>query len=1715
MRIRILLCVFLLASLFSQSQDFSNKGTDFWLGYGYHVRYVTGSPVNGQEMVLYIATEAVTNVTVSIPALGYSQTYNNIPANTIFTTNPIPKAGAQDARLTTEGISSKGIHVTSSKPVVAYTHIYNSNVSGATLLFPTNTLGREYYSVNFDQYSNEGSSNCFFFVVATDTGTTTVEVIPSKNTQTMVAGTVYSYNLTQGQILNVLGTISGNNGVDLTGSKIRSVSTGGGACKRVAVFSGSGKINIRCPNAASTNSADNYIVQAFPQSAWGKKYLTTQTVNYPRSYYRVCVQDPSTIVKLNGTIMTGLVGNFYYQFENAMPNYIQADKPIMVAQYIPSQGQCGGTGNGDPEVIYLSPLEQNIGNVILNSTSNFQITAHYINVVIPTGGVSSFRLDGNVPSSAFVPHPELAGYSYLRQNVVAGQHTILSDSGFNAIAYGYGSAESYGYNAGSNILDLYQYVTLQNQYASVNFPATCKGTPFKFSITLPYQPLSITWDFNNSSSLSPNTNVVNNAPTFDSSFIKDGKTLYVYKLTGNYNFTVPGTYPIKVIVNNPTSDGCSGLQEISYDVTVYDKPKANFTFSQTGCVNDPINFTDQSNGNGRAISKWQWNFGDNTIDSVKNPIKTYTSPGTGTYAVKLTSFTDIGCVADTTISLPISSKPLAKFGVSDTTCAGKTIVFSDSSTIVVGNITKWYWDYGNGNKDTLTSNAIPRSQTYTTVNSYTVTLIVESNTGCKSVAFTKTIVVYPNPVVDFALPIVCLPIGAASFSNLTTIANGTINTVTYNWNFGDGGTGNTTTGLHNYNSVGPFTVKLTATSINKCIAEKSQTLTTVYVTPVASFTVTPETCLRDSTLFTSTSNAGTGNTITNWYWNRDFGGTGIYKDTLQAYKYRYGIAKTYIAKLYFKTDKGCYSDTATKTLIVNPLPTAQFINSSPLCEQRDILFTTQSVANAGNINRWYWNMGNTVVNNFTNNNPFTQAYLAWNNYTIKHMVETDKGCKSDTLIKVLNIRPLPKVGFVLPEVCLADAAAVFTDTSTIADGSQAGFAYNWTFNVTGVTPSPIPATAIIKNGSTKYNKSDNYQVKLKITSAAGCIDSLIKSFTVNGSIPVSNFEIQTPTSLCSNTPVQIKNTSTVDFGLVTKVEIFWDYLNNPTAKDIDDTPTPNKLYNHLYSNFQQPATKTFTIRFLAYSGGTCVNIISKTVTINASPKVQFVTMPGICLDATARQIIQATETGGVAGASPAFQYYGNGVNTTGLFTPTVAGVGTYPMKAVFTSNKGCQDSVTRNITVWPSPIAKFGISSPVCEKNALTFTDSSVANFSNIVTWNYNFGDATNLTRTNATAFTKTYTNSNTYNATLKVTTDSGCVSSIFTKTIKVNYLPVVNFSLPEICLPDGRGTFTNSSTILDNTDALFTYNWNFGDAANTTPSVLKNPTHQYSALAPSGGYLVKLKVTSNNGCVDSLTKPFSNVYPQPKANFKTLPVNGEVCIGDTIRFTDLSDGKTSAVNSWRWNFGDNSSVTTQNPIKKYSDTGSFLVKLFIFNTQGCVSDTLSKTMVIHPYPKLDAGSDLVVLEGGTIPIKPIYYATNPVFSWLPITYLDTPTVANPKTTPLFDITYIVKLTGIGGCSVSDDVKITVLRAPLIPNAFSPNGDGINDTWAIKYLESYPGATIEIYNRGGQLVYQSTNYPKNWDGTTNGKPLNVGTYYYIINPKNGRKIMSGSVTILK
>ena len=546
----LLLFLSLCCFIYSFSQDFSNKGKDFWVAYGYHQIMTNG---NNQEMVLYFATDQVTTITITIPGNGYTQTLTSGAAPGVLTSAPIPKTGAQAVTLTAESTvpENKGIHIVSNKPIVAYAHIYNQNVSGASILFPTNTLGKEYYSINFTNNSNTQDANCWFYVVATDTGATTVEITPIANTINHPAGVPFTVNLTQGQVYNLMGELTGgggpgpNTGVDLTGSKIKSIASGTGVCKKIAVYSGSGRIAISCNGTVP--SSDNYMVQAFPKAAWGKKFLTVHTSTLTNNIYRICVSNPATVVTVDGAaVAVPLQNNFFYELPATAAHLkIEADLPITVAQYITSQSACGNTAGGtigDPEVIYLSPVEQNIAKVLWNATPNNAITQHFFNVVIPNTGtaINSFKLDGAfVGAGAFTVHPQDPSYSYLIRSVSQGQHTIESDSGFNAIAYGYGNFESYGYNAGTNIKDLYNFLTPINPLSISPDPVACTGTDFYFSVTFPFQPTSLIWNFYNSPFLSPTSNTVTipNANTIlDGTYFIGTRQVWRYKLPSLYRY---------------------------------------------------------------------------------------------------------------------------------------------------------------------------------------------------------------------------------------------------------------------------------------------------------------------------------------------------------------------------------------------------------------------------------------------------------------------------------------------------------------------------------------------------------------------------------------------------------------------------------------------------------------------------------------------------------------------------------------------------------------------------------------------------------------------------------------------------------------------------------------------------------------------------------------------------------------------------------------------------------------------------------------------------------------------------------------------------------------------------------------------------------------------------------------------------------------------------
>jgi gliding motility-associated-like protein len=352
--------------------------------------------------------------------------------------------------------------------------------------------------------------------------------------------------------------------------------------------------------------------------------------------------------------------------------------------------------------------------------------------------------------------------------------------------------------------------------------------------------------------------------------------------------------------------------------------------------------------------------------------------------------------------------------------------------------------------------------------------------------------------------------------------------------------------------------------------------------------------------------------------------------------------------------------------------------------------------------------------------------------------------------------------------------------------------------------------------------------------------------------------------------------------------------------------------------------------------------------------------------------------------------------------------------------------------------------------------------------------------------------------------------------SIRSNPYPVPNFAIdkPSYCIPNAIVGFINGSTMPDGSG--MTYSWNFGDGSPAVTGV--NPSHWYASEGPWNVTLTVRSTTALTptgvGCERAITIPVTNIHPQPKADFSINKPS--ICIGDDVTFTDLSDGKDGVINAWTWDLGDGNIFNTNTVTHTYTDTITFNVKLFTVNSIGCNSDTITKQFTVYPYPKVNAGPDRNILEGGRITLESVTYGRDPQYLWTPSTYLLNDKVARAVVNrPLTDMTYTLTVTGKGGCAASDDVFVKLLKFPVIPNTFTPNNDGINDVWRIDYLDTYPDNRVQVFTRSGQLVFESRGYTKPWDGTIKGKPLPFDTYYYIIEPGNGRDPVTGYVTIIK
>ncbi len=346
--------------------------------------------------------------------------------------------------------------------------------------------------------------------------------------------------------------------------------------------------------------------------------------------------------------------------------------------------------------------------------------------------------------------------------------------------------------------------------------------------------------------------------------------------------------------------------------------------------------------------------------------------------------------------------------------------------------------------------------------------------------------------------------------------------------------------------------------------------------------------------------------------------------------------------------------------------------------------------------------------------------------------------------------------------------------------------------------------------------------------------------------------------------------------------------------------------------------------------------------------------------------------------------------------------------------------------------------------------------------------------------------------------------------TDKKGWNPVPAFILPEVCLPAAKALFTNKTALEDGSTTGISYLWDFGDTQNQQPGNMKDGLHTYVSKGP---FNVKLVATSADACKDSVSQVFKTIYEQPKAGISSLD---SLCLGDYVRLNDTSKTVNGQPESWYWDLGDGSSSTLRHPRHRFGSAGNFKVSHFIKSSIGCYSDTISKTIAVFDYPKIDAGPDLMVLDDGQKKIESTASGTIVSYFWEPPLYLSHVDSLQPLIIkPRLDQQYKLTVTGRGGCISTDFMKMTVQRLPQPPNTFTPNGDGINDSWGIRFLDQYPGAVIEVYNTAQQLVFRNVGYTKPWDGSINGRPAPAGTYYFVIDTRNRRGKLSGYVTIIR
>jgi gliding motility-associated-like protein len=739
-------------------------------------------------------------------------------------------------------------------------------------------------------------------------------------------------------------------------------------------------------------------------------------------------------------------------------------------------------------------------------------------------------------------------------------------------------------------------------------------------------------------------------------------------------------------------------------------------------------------------------------------------------------------------------------------------------------------------------------------------------------------------------------------------------------------------------------------------------------------------------------------------------------------------------------------------------PIASFATSFLCPAPKTITFTDASIGP----DEWFWDFGDGTTSTAQNN---VHTYANTGYYTIHlTVINHATGCDDVTTHTIRIIDEVADFAALNTEICRN------TTTRFDAIGNTPGTIVNfaWDFG-DGQTGTGQSVTHL-------YSNAGLYTVKLVITDASGCRDSLTKTDYIRVNGPVANFSIPNGGS-CLNNLVVFADSSVSD-GIHPITTWIWNY-GDGNGDTLSAPP-----FTHLYT-----ISGTYNVTLKTIDAVGCSDSTLNNHSIVVSRPVAGFTAS----DTAACPYVDITFTNNSTGPGlHNFWDFGDGSTSTDIspvHNYTLEGI--YLVRLHIIDQYGCEDSVSYPVAITP-PHASFTVSDTLstCPPLIATFTNTSVN--ANESTWDFGDGGTSN-----AASPVHIYNTPGVFTAKLYVTgPGNNCLDSI-TKQIVVrgpvgtfSYQPVsgcsplkVDFTAVTLDHPSFIWDFNDGTTIVTNdslisytytipgayvpkmilvdpggcqvpvegpdtihvygvkakfgydglprcdlgmiqfsdssviNDSSVNYVWSFGDGGS---SVLQNPSHFYAA---PGLYNPQMIVTTSRGCRDTTTSPVPvQIVATPQADFTNVLSGCTPLIANFSGFLHVPD--TSAI-TWNWSLGNGNISTMQTPpAQTYTTPQVYTVQLIASNSTGC-RDTVSKSFEVYPIPVIDAGADVRICRGSATRLNATGGAN---YQWSPAQGLSCGNCASPQASPDFSQKYLVTGTSIHGCSNIDSLNITVIQ---------------------------------------------------------------------------------------